>query len=121
LRTENVTNAGKNPSEELTCPRCRIPLRTVEGSAGLLYRCSEGHGYMALSLLEEQSKLAARILGEVEASLDSQIALATEMASKAEGDGQRHLEQYLERVREAHQDTLGFVQSKLRPNDEGGA
>lgn len=65
---------------------------------------------MAFSLLEEQSLLAAKILAGVEASVESQLALAGELASRAEADGQRHLVQYLERVIDGRRRMLGFVQ-----------
>lgn len=98
----------------MSCPRCRNELRTAEGAAGLLFRCPGGHGYSARSLLAEQSELASRLLGEVEASLESQLALSGELASRAQVDGQRHLLDYLERVIDAGRDTLGFVQGSLR-------
>ena len=80
----------------------------------MLFRCPGGHGYSARSLLAEQSKLASRLLGEVEASLESQLALSGELASRAHVDGQRHLLDYLEGLIDSGRDTLGFVQGNLR-------
>lgn len=102
----------------MSCPRCRSDLRSIEGSAGLFYRCSSGHGFSAKALLTEQSKLAARILGTVEACLESQLSLSGELASRAQVEGRPHLLGYLERVIDASRDTLGFVQSHLRESGD---
>jgi len=103
---------GKRP-ETLNCPRCRNELRAAEGAGGLLFRCSGGHGYTARTLLAEQSKLAANLLGDVEAALESHLTLSGELASRAEVDGQRHLLDYLDQIIDAGRDTLGFVQTSL--------
>jgi hypothetical protein len=113
------TNAnGKRPPHALSCPCCRTELRTVDGPAGLLYRCPDGHGYTSQGLLAEQARLAARILRDLEASLEAQLAFSAELASRARLQGQRHLLRYLERVMDSGRETLGFVQGRLREQDD---
>jgi len=86
----------------------------AEGAAGLLFRCAGGHGYSARSLLAEQSGLAARLLGDIEASLENHLALTGELALRAQVHEQRHLLDYLDRVIDSARDTLGFVRANLR-------
>jgi hypothetical protein len=64
---------------------------------------------MALSLLEEQSQLAERMLSGVEASVETQLAIAGELAGRAEAGGQRHLLPYLDRIIDAGRRTLRVV------------
>jgi hypothetical protein len=103
----------------LSCPCCRTELRTAEGPAGSLYRCADGHGYTSQGLLAEQGRLSARILRDVESSLEAHLSFSAELASKAQLQGQRHLLRYLERVMDAGRDTLGFVRERLREPDDG--
>lgn len=89
----------------------------IQGSSGPLYRCDDGHGYTSQSLLTEQAKLAARILRDIEASLESHLALSAELVLNAREEEQPHLVRYLERVLDAGRETLGFVQARLREDD----
>jgi hypothetical protein len=66
---------------------------------------------MALSLLDEQSQLVAKLLDRVEDALERRMSLAGELASRAEA---RHHLRYLERVIDESRDTLEFVQGSLR-------
>lgn len=102
----------------LSCPCCRTKLHAAEGSAGPLYRCADGHGYTPRSLLQEQEKLAARMLRDVKASLEAHLAFSAELVSKARADDRPHLLRHLERVLSSGRDTLWFVQGSLRgPED----
>ena len=98
----------------MSCPCCRTELRPTEGPAGSLYRCPDGHGYTSQGLLAEQGRLSARILRDVESSLEAHLALSAELASTAQLQEQSHLQRYLERVMDAGRETLGFVQERLR-------
>jgi len=82
-----------------------------------LYQCSDGHSYTPQGLLAEQAKLAARILRDVEESLENQLAFSAELASRAQVDGRSHLLRLLERSLDSSRETLGFVQASLRDHD----
>jgi hypothetical protein len=118
LKDPHTDADGKRPDQILTCPCCRTELRALEGPAGRLYRCSEGHGYTPRGLLAEQEKLAARILRDVKATLETQLAFSAELASRAGADGQHRLLRYLDRVMDSGHQTLGFVQGSLREHDD---
>lgn len=98
----------------LTCPRCRRDLAAVHGSGDSLYGCAGAHVFSPRTLLGEQTRLASRILCDLEAALESKLALSSELASKADTDGQTHLLRYLEREIESGRETLALVQSQLR-------
>jgi hypothetical protein len=116
---ERLTHAdGKRPRRTLTCPCCRTELRAVEGPAGPLYRCADGHGYTPQGLLAEQEKLAVRILHDVEETLEARLSFSAELASRADARGQRHLLRYLARTMDSSRETLGFVQGTLREQDD---
>ena len=112
-----MTYERKSPLT-LSCPCCRTELRATEGPAGFLYRCPDGHGYTAQGLLAEQGRLSARILRDIESSLEAHLAFSADLASKAQLQGQSRLHRYIERVMDSGRETLGFVQERLQEPED---